>query len=79
MIAIYRMPIASATQVGRLKIVKDRNGRFYLDGDPVVKATVMGDFTWLERADGRAAYVKSADLEAVPGAKGTPRPRKPPQ
>lgn len=76
MIAIYRMPIASATQVGRLKIVKDRNGRFYLDGDPVTNTTEMGEFTWLERTDGRAAYVKTADLAAVPGPKGLSRSQK---
>ena len=70
MLAIYRLPTASATKIGSLRIVKDRNGKVYADGNKVVSATVTGAHTVLELADGRNFYVLTSDLQRVPKAKG---------
>ena len=70
MLAIYRLPTASATKIGSVRIVKDRNGKVYADGNKVVSATVTGAHTVLELADGRNFYVLTSDLQRVPKAKG---------
>jgi hypothetical protein len=70
MIAAYRLPIASATKIGSVRIVKDRNGKVYADGNKIVSATVAGAHTVLELADGRTYYVLTSDLQRVPKAKG---------
>src|SRR5919201_1206258 len=33
MLAAYRLPTASATKIGSVRIVKDRNGKVYADGN----------------------------------------------
>jgi hypothetical protein len=70
MLATYRMPTASSTKIGSVRIVKDRNGKVYADGTKVVSATVTGVHTLLELADRRTFYVLTSDLEGVPKAKG---------
>jgi hypothetical protein len=70
MLAAYRLPTASATKIGSVRIVKDRNGKVYADGNKVVSAAVAGAHTVLELADGRSFYVLSSDLQRVPKAKG---------
>jgi hypothetical protein len=70
MLATYRLPTASATKIGSVRIVKDRNGKVYADRNKVVSATVAGAHTILELADGRNFYVLTSDLQRVPKAKG---------
>lgn len=70
MIAFYRLPTASATKIGSVRIVKDRNGKIYADGARIDSASVAGAHTILELADGRSYYVLTADLQRVPKAKG---------
>ena len=69
MLAAYRLPTASATKIGSVRIVKDRNGKIYADGSKVVSATAAGAHTVLEMADGRSFYVLTSDLQRVPKAK----------
>ena len=70
MLATYRLPSASSTKIGNVRIVKDRNGKVYADGTKVVSATVVGAHTRLEVANGRTFYVLTSDLEHVSKAKG---------
>ena len=70
MLSIYRLPTASATRIGSVRIVKDRNGKIYADGAKVITANTSGEHTVLEVADGRSYYVLTTDLERVPKAKG---------
>ena len=70
MLATYRMPTASSTKIGSVRIVKDRNGKVYANGTKAVSATVMGVHTLLELADGRNFYVLTSELQRVPKAKG---------
>ncbi len=69
-LAAYRLPTASATKIGSVRIVKDRNGKVYADGSKVISANVAGEHTVLELADGRNFYVLTSDLQRVPKAKG---------
>lgn len=61
----YRLPIATATQIGRLRVVVDRNGRVYLAGSAVASATPSGDFLILTLANNLVYYVKAADYQAL--------------
>ena len=70
MLATYRLPTASATKIGSVRIVKDRNGKIYADGGKVLSANTAGAHTVLELADGRSFYVLTSDLQRVPKAKG---------
>ena len=67
---MLRMPSASSTKIGSVRIVKDRNGKVYADGTKVVSTTVAGAHTVLELVDGRNFYVLTSDLQGVPKAKG---------
>ncbi len=69
MLPVYRLPTASATKIGSVRVVKDRHGKVYADGQKVVSANAAGDHTVLELADGRNLYVLTADLQRVPRAK----------
>jgi hypothetical protein len=68
-ISTYRLPTASATKIGSVRVVKDRHGKVYADGQKVVSANTAGEHTVLEIADGRNFYVLTADLQRVPKAK----------
>jgi hypothetical protein len=70
MLATYRLPTASATKIGSVRVVKDRHGKVYADGQKIVSANQAGEHTVLELADGRSFYVLTADLQRVPKAKG---------
>ena len=69
-LAAYRLPTASSTKVGSVRIVKDRHGKVYADGQKILSANQAGEHTILELVDGRSFYVLTADLQRVPKAKG---------
>ena len=69
-LASYRLPTSSSTKVGSVRVVKDRHGKVYADGQKVVSAAEAGEHTVLELADGRTFYVLTAELARVPKAKG---------
>ena len=69
MLAIYRLPTASATRIGSVRVVKDRHGKIYADGAKVISANEAGAHTVLELADGRSFYVLTSELQRVPKAK----------
>ena len=64
-IPIYRLPIAARHRVGSIKVVKDRNGKIYVDGSRVEQTEVSGEFYILTLKDGRSYYVLARELEAV--------------
>lgn len=70
LLASYRLPTATATKIGSVKIVKDRHGKIYADGQKVVATSATGAHTIIELADGRNFYVLTAELARVPRAKG---------
>ncbi len=63
LIPFYRVPIGRATRVGQVRVVRDRNGRYYADGAKAVSAERTGDYTALALADGRVFFVLTAELE----------------
>jgi hypothetical protein len=63
---IYRLPTATATQIGRVGVVTDRNNQHYINGSRVESATPSGDFQILTLANGEVFYVKSKDYSALP-------------
>jgi hypothetical protein len=69
---IYRLPIPTASRVGQVRVVTDRNGRHYVNGSRLVAATPSGDFQILELESGESVYVKTTDFARLPKA----RPRK---
>src|SRR5262245_9024572 len=56
-IAIYRLPIPTATRVGHVRVVTDRSGRHYIDESRVVEAISSGIHTTLKLANGRSYHV----------------------
>ena len=67
-IAFYRLPIATATQIGRLRVVIDRNKQVYVDGSKVLSANPSGDFLILTLANDKVYYVKAADYRTLGSA-----------
>jgi hypothetical protein len=68
-IAFYRLPIATSTQIGRLRVVVDRNRQVYLADSKVVTAQASGDFMILTLANQQVYYVKARDYNALPAPK----------
>jgi hypothetical protein len=66
-LAFYRLPILTATQIGRVRVVIDRNRQVYVAGSKVVSATASGDFLILTLANDQVYYVKARDYQALPG------------
>jgi hypothetical protein len=56
-LAIFRLPIPQAAQIGHVRVVTDRNGQHYVDGSKVVQTAVTGIHTALTLADGRSIFV----------------------
>jgi hypothetical protein len=65
---IYRLPTATATQIGKVGVITDRNNRHYINGSRVESATPSGDFQILTLANGDVYYVKIRDYAALPTA-----------
>lgn len=68
-IAIFRLPTARATEVGHVRVVRDRHGGMYVEGSKVVDAAPSGDFLLLTLASGQVYFVKASDythLQAPP-------------
>lgn len=63
---IYRLPIPTATQIGQVRVVTDRNNQHYINGSRVLSATPSGDFQVVTLADGSVYYVKTQDFTALP-------------
>jgi len=63
---IYRLPIATATQIGKVRVVTDRHNQHYVNGSRMLSATPSGDFHILTLANGMVYYVKSQDFTALP-------------
>lgn len=64
-LAIFRLPIPQAAQIGHVRIVTDRHGQHYADGSKVVQTSVTGIHTALTLADGRAIFVLTKDLRKL--------------
>ncbi len=62
---IYRLPVPKATRVGEIRIVKDRNGKLYIDGAPITESSVTGMFTQLTNAAGATFFVKTEELKRI--------------
>jgi hypothetical protein len=70
---IYRLPTRTATQVGQVRVVTDRNNQHYIDGSRVLSATPSGDFHVVTLANGSVYYVKTRDYTALPAAQRSRR------
>jgi hypothetical protein len=64
-LAAYRLPIPSATRVGQVRIVTDRNGQHYADGSRVLEAIPSGIHTMLKLANGRSYFVLTKDYQRL--------------
>lgn len=73
-LAFYRVPADNATQVGSVKVVRDRHGQLYLAGSKVVEATPSGAFLALTLASGAQYIVRAHDYDALrqPAAPAAP-------
>jgi hypothetical protein len=60
-LAAYRLPIPSATRVGAVRIVTDRNGQHYADGSKIIETITSGIHTTIKLANGRSYYVLTKD------------------
>jgi hypothetical protein len=70
---IYRLPTRTATQIGHVRVVTDRNNQQYVNGSRVLSATLSGDFNILTLANGSVYYVKTRDYSALPTAQRSRR------
>jgi hypothetical protein len=64
-IPFYRLPITTATQIGRVRIVVDRNKQVYIAGSKVVSADPSADFLILTLANDQVYYVKARAYQEV--------------
>lgn len=62
---IYRLPIATATRVGMVHVITDRNKQHYVNGSKVVTAVPSGDFQILTLTDDKVYYVKTVEYEQL--------------
>lgn len=65
MVPIYRLPIANASRVGRVRVVKDRNGVCYVNGSRVQNEEASGVFLVLTLANEQSYYVKSEEYRTL--------------
>jgi|GEM_PF-1249565 hypothetical protein len=73
LLACYRLPVATSTQVGHVRVVFDRNQQAYLADSKVVSAVPSGDFLVLTAANDQVYYVKRDQFLALQSA---PKPGK---
>jgi hypothetical protein len=64
-LATYRLPISSATKIGSLRIVTDRNKVHYADGSKIVSTVEQGVHTIITLADGRMFYVLTKEYQRL--------------
>jgi hypothetical protein len=62
---IYRLPIPTATRVGMVRVVVDRNNQRYVNDSKVVSAVQRGDFSILTLANDAVYYVKTNEYEQL--------------
>ena len=72
---IYRLPVASTTQIGQVRIVIDRNQQAYVDGSKVLSANPSGPFLILTLANQQVYYVKADEYQQVLAADARRRSR----
>lgn len=65
MVPIYRLPIASAGHVGRVRVVTDRNGVRYVNGSRVQSAESSGIFLVLTLENEQSYYVKAKEYHLL--------------
>jgi hypothetical protein len=63
-LACYRLPVATSTQIGHVRVVFDRHRQAYVAGSKVVSANPSGDFLVLTLANDEVHYVKRLEFEA---------------
>lgn len=68
-IAIYRLPVLKAAQIGQARVVIDRNQQVYLAGSRVVSIVPSGDFLIVTLANEEIYYVRSRDYEQLRSAR----------
>lgn len=62
---IYRLPIPTATRVGQVRVVVDRNNQRYINDSKVISAVQSGDFSILTLANDTVYYVKTKDYQEL--------------
>jgi len=62
---IYRTSNPNAIQVGRARVVKDRNAKYYVNESRVEQISTRGEFSRLTCADGNDYIVRTSDLEQL--------------
>jgi hypothetical protein len=72
-LAIYRLPLPSATQIGKVRVVLDRHQQVYIEGSRVASAVPSGAFLVVTLDNGQVYYVKAAEYERL---QATPRRRR---
>jgi hypothetical protein len=66
-LACYRLPVATSTQIGHVRVVFDRNRQAYVAGSKVISANPSGEFLVLTLANDDVHYVKRLEYEAFRG------------
>ena len=66
---IYRLPLPTATRVGQVRVVIDRNNQRYINNSKVISAVQSGDFSILTLANDTVYYVKTKDYQEVQPAR----------
>ncbi|HMO58483.1 MAG TPA: hypothetical protein PKA05_10630 [Roseiflexaceae bacterium] len=67
-LAHYRLPIATAPLIGRLRVVVDRNRQIYLDGNRVISCVPSGEFLVLTLQNQSVYYVRAHEYDSLPEA-----------
>lgn len=75
-LACYRLPVATSTQIGHVRVVFDRNKQAYLADSKMLSAVPSGEFLVLTAANDQVYYVKQADFLALQAASKTGKRRK---
>lgn len=64
-VPIYRLPIPSASRVGQIRVVTDRNGVRYVNGSRVESEEASGIFLVLTLANKQSYYVKAKEYRSL--------------
>jgi hypothetical protein len=69
LLAIYRLPIATAAEIGHVRVVADRHNGRYINGSKVLSTRPSGAFLVVTLANDAVYYVKAQDYAQVPAPK----------
>ncbi len=64
-VPIYRLPIPSASRVGHIRVVTDRNGVRYVNGSRVQSEELTGIFLLLKLANQQSYCVKAEEYKRL--------------